>query len=101
MHRVNLSDRSGHWFDREKSRCFAEKTSFDGHNHVSITTGDQWEHEEVYRTHGGKYILHSWSQWQGAEETYQSISQDEAFSWLLVNGHDDAIPHKVVVHHEI
>src|SRR5690606_4914211 len=51
----------------------------------------QWHHEELYRTAGGRWALHVWSQYQGVPERYEFISDTRAREWLLKNGHDEAV----------
>jgi hypothetical protein len=45
----------------------------------------------LYRTAQGRWVLHSWSQWQGTRERYEFISDDAARTWLLANDHDGAV----------
>lgn len=86
MARVSVG--SGMWFDPETSVRFDEATRFDGSNHISIATGTQWNHERLYRTRFGRYILHNWSQWQGSREHYEVVSSTRAHAWLVDNGHE-------------
>ena len=88
MKRITLPD--GRWFDESKARQWAEDTNWDGSNHISIATGSQWEHERLYRTASGNWVLHNWSQWQGTSPGYEIITDDAAARWLGRNGH--AIP---------
>jgi hypothetical protein len=87
MRRITLAD--GRWFDASKAKRWEEDTRWDGHNHVSLATGSQWDHERLYRTPGGIYVLHHWSQWQGSTETYEEVTREAAARWLSVNGHAD------------
>ena len=94
MARVNVFDECGElegWFDEAKAEEFKEATRWDGSNHISIATGSQWDHQVLYRTKGGRWVLHSWSQWQGRPETYRFVSDDKAREWLLKNEHDEAV----------
>lgn len=59
----------------------------------SKVAGGQWEHEHLYRTPGGRWVLNHWSQWQGSRETYRFITDDQARDWLLRN-ESDAIVEK-------
>lgn len=79
------------WFDADTATVFGEDTYFDGNNHISRATGSQWDHQALYRTKGGRYVLHSWSQWQGSVPTWQFLTDDQARDWLLANEHDDAV----------
>lgn len=74
---------TGRWFDPSKATRWEEATRWDGRNHISRATGGQWEHEALYRTAGGAWVLHSWSQWQGSGESYVMIKPSEAAAWLV------------------
>lgn len=93
MARVNIFDENRElegWFDDAKAERFEEATRWDGSNHISIATGSQWDHEALYRTVGGRWVLHSWSQWQGRPEVYRFLEDQEAETWLLANEEDEA-----------
>ncbi|WDL99766.1 hypothetical protein [Alicyclobacillus sp. ALC3] len=92
MKRIALTDGSNTWFDADRAERFDEDTNWNGNNWISVATGSQWEHEVVYRTASGKYVLHTWSNWEGTLDTYSAIDEQQAFDWLLANDHADAIP---------
>ncbi len=100
MTRVYIGN-SGKWFDVDAAKKFAEDTYFDGHNMCSVNTKDQWTHETLYLTKGGKWVLAGTSQWQGSQDRYEFISQDEAYHWLAFNGHDNAVPAAVLAESEV
>lgn len=78
------------WFDPYAAvEAIDEDTRWDGNNNVSVH-GGQYEHEKLYRTPGGRWVLHHWSQWQGSQEAYRFIDDEAAKQWLLIN-HDDEI----------
>lgn len=79
------------WFNRDTAEKFDESTHWDGNNHISDATGTQWDHEVLYRTAGGRWVLHGWSQWIGRGETYEFVSEDRAKTWLLSQHEDDAV----------
>lgn len=79
------------WFDADAADTFDENTRWDGSNHISVATGSQWDHEMLYRTSGGRWVLHTWSQWQGSTPTYRFITADHAHTWLMANDHDNAV----------
>jgi hypothetical protein len=81
MARVSLPN--GKWFDDEKAVKFSENTWWNGHNHISSATGSQWEHEALYHTKTGSWVLNTWSQRQGSGETYEVISEQMAIQWLI------------------
>ena len=86
--RIALTDGTGRWFETGSAETFAQETWWDGKNQISCATGSQWEHQELYRTTGGRWVLHSWSQWQGSKPTYAEISNAEAAKWLVQNEHE-------------
>jgi len=88
MTRIVLTDGSGRWFDAERAEVFEEATWWDGRNHRSCATGSQWEHEALYRTASGRWVLHHWSQYQGVPDRWEEIDAEEAARWLSINGHD-------------
>ncbi len=73
------------WFDDSKAIHFSEERRFDGRNMISVATNSQWEHEAVYRTAKGKWVINRWSDWQGSQESYHLIANEEAFSWIHMN----------------
>ena len=92
--RENVFDFDGNfvgWFDRAKAERFSEATRWNGNNHISIATGSQWDHQALYYTAGGRWVLYFWSQYQGRPERYRFIDGDEAREWLLLNEEDAAV----------
>lgn len=86
MARIVLED--GRWFDDSSATRFEETNWHDGNNYISNATGSQWDHQALYRTAGGKWVLNSWSQWQGSRETYEEIDNEAAARWLVKNDHE-------------
>ena len=80
---------NGTWFDSDKATVFKEGTRWNGNNHISLATGSQWEHEELFCTAGGAWVLHHWSQWQGSEPRYDQVDEAEAAAWLRRNEHHE------------
>lgn len=78
------------WFCLEKAQKFYESTTWNGDNHVSDATGTHTDHEMLYRTAGGRWVLHSWSQWIRVPDTYAFIDDDAAYKWLLAQHNDEA-----------
>lgn len=81
----------GH-FDPDHAQAWEETTTWNGNNHISDATGSQWEHETLYKTTNGRYILLHWSQWQGSIPHYKLISEDAAGRWLMRCGYHDDVP---------
>lgn len=82
MKRIVLTD-SSKWFDADSAVKFDESTRWNGNNHISRATGSQWDHEALYYTRSGRWVINSWSQWQGSLESYTEISETEAIEWLI------------------
>jgi hypothetical protein len=92
MNRIALTDDTGRWFDEEKATSWAETKTFNGNNMISDATGELWEHETLYRTAGGRWILYHWSDWQGVMDTWREIgSNAKAAQWLVRCDYD---PHE-------
>jgi len=90
MKRTVLTDGSERWFDRSKAEAFEESTEWNGSNHISLATGSQWEHQTLWRTAGGRWIVESTSQWQGSRDTRVEVTNEQAARWLSVNEYDEA-----------
>jgi len=74
-------------FDASAAERWVEGCTFDGRNHISCATGSEWDHESLYRTKtGGRWVVRSYSDWQGAPDFYRFVSPEDACRWLVVNG---------------
>jgi len=76
--------------DTDKAEHWDEHKVWDGRNRISVNTGSQWEHEELYRTRNGDYYLECWSDWQGTLPTAKFVSLKQACYWLLANYYDES-----------
>lgn len=88
MQRIRI-DGTTQWFDGDKAICFEEDVWFNGHNHISVPTGSQWDHEQLLYTANGNWVLYSWSQYQHVRATYRLLEQDDAIAWLIQNNQTD------------
>jgi hypothetical protein len=86
MSRIVLPD--GTWFETDRAQAWDEETEFDGNNHISKATGSQWDHEKLYRTASGRFVLERSSQRQGVRDSHEIIDPKEAAAWLILNGHE-------------
>ena len=86
MNRQTTSD--GKWFDLERATKYSENTRFDGSNHISVNTGSQWNHQALYCTAGGAWVVNHWSQYQGSDESWDRVTAEEAVAWLIANDHE-------------
>lgn len=100
MGRINVYDYPGRdewdeperlvgWFDDAKATSYGEDAFFDGVNTVSRATGTQYDHERLYRTSGGRWVLTSWSQRQGAQDRAWYVNEGVARDWLLRNDYSN------------
>jgi len=105
MNRIGLTNKTGEWFDADKANVFKEKSFHNGRNFVSLATGDQFRHEWLYITTGNKFVLYSFSNYQGVSETYELTNKEEAAKWFTKQGFsDEEIPevfHEEVLKNEI
>jgi len=83
-----MTDGSGRWFKPSAAASYEEDTRWDGHNHISVATGSQWEHERLWRTASGAWVRERWSQWEGTLAIVQQIEAETAYVWLSANGHE-------------
>lgn len=80
------------WFDSTKVTVFKEDTEWDGNNIVSAIPGcAPYGHQQLIRTAGGRWVLNSWSQWEGSPDVYEFIDDDRAREWLILNHKDEAV----------
>ena len=86
MKRQAIDD--GGWFDIESATRFREDTFWNGSNHISCATGSQWDHQDLYCTRKGVYVLNRYSQYRESHETWTRVSAEEAAAWLVRNGHE-------------
>lgn len=78
------------WYSSDKATAYGEGTRWDGSNNVSLITGDQFSHQRLIRTAGGRWVLNSWSDWQGSRERYEFITRDQALAWLIACEYTEA-----------
>ena len=87
MTRINVtSDGYGHvvgWFNIDTATGYPEGTRWDGRNKISLATGASSEHQYLYHTAGGRWVVNHWSQWQGVPESYRFVTDEEAREWLI------------------
>jgi hypothetical protein len=78
-------------FDPLVGEYFAEGKYSDGANTVSVITRTPFEHEGLFRTPDGVWVLNCWSRLEESRETFRFVGEAEAKNWLLRSEvHDDA-----------
>lgn len=107
MSREVLRDVNGEttgFFNPETSQEYDEGSVWNGSNHISLATGSQWDHEKLYKTKKGSWVLWHFSSWQGVLDRYEEIDEANALVWLLKNGHieeAEAISPEFIEAHEV
>lgn len=80
----------GH-FRPDRAEVFHEARDWDGSHNISRATGSQWDHEALYRSASGRWIICSYSNRQDTPTRYRYADLSEVKEWLLVHGHDEAL----------
>lgn len=88
MTRIDFTDRSGRWFNRDTACRLDEDTNWDGSNQISINTGSQWDHESLYFTKSGVWVRRWTSQWQGSSDSINELEECDAIDWIVANNCD-------------
>lgn len=92
MNRISVmsdGEYNGQWFDADKAEVYEENSYHNGNNWISKATGSQTEHEKLYLTASGKWVLFSWSQWQGSIDSAELVDEDFAVRWFAKNEYED------------
>lgn len=71
------------WFDPDKARSWGEGLSADDTTRVSLATGSALDHQRLWKTTGGRWIVASWSERAGVSERWYEVSVDAAKDWLV------------------
>ena len=66
------------------ARQWAERTDWNGRNHISRASGTEWDHQTLYRSRKGRYYIEHTSQWEGKLPRAEWVSDHEAARWLLL-----------------
>jgi len=75
--------------DTEKAvQEWAEKTDWNGNNHIGRSSGSQWRHQSLYRSSKGRYYLYFISDVQSEKDYVQFLGLKEAAGWLLLNAYE-------------
>src|SRR5437016_2404935 len=92
MRKITLTDNSGRWFDLEATRRFDESTAYAGDGvDVSRQTGNSWEHETLFLTTNGMFVLHCLNDRNPTLASFTEYPPDKAIPWLLANGYPDEV----------
>ena len=80
---------AGYFTEESATYWHGAKDVFDGANRADVNTRDQNRGQGLYRTAQGRWVLRTWSNWQGETDTYSYVSNDDARDWLIFNDYDD------------
>ena len=75
-----------------------EDTFWDGRNHISKATGDQWVHETLYLSRKGNFYIVTSSQCQGSRDRAEWIDDEGAAKWIIANERD--LPEQLLQYEE-
>lgn len=64
---------------------YCEDSYWDGQNNISVNTGSQWEHQQLYLSSKGNWYVVASSQWQGSRMVARDLTPEEAAEWLVLN----------------
>lgn len=79
------------WFNDDAATRYDEQTRWDGNNSVSVNPVGPYGHQALYRTKSNRWVLNTWSQYQGVQERYEFVDDDDAKNWLTLNEEDAAV----------
>lgn len=76
------------FFTLESATQWGGATKWNGNNNVDVNVGE-WHGQILFRTAQGRWVLHTWSNVSGEDDTWMYADDTTARDWLLFNGHDD------------
>lgn len=101
--KIPLTDRSGRWFDPDKSRRKWEKRVTEDEVYRQIRGEDNGVDagERLFLTFDGTFVLCCWNSAYSEDAEYRAIDIEEAASWLGSNGyHADLADPALEMSHE-
>lgn len=80
------------WFNTDNATWIAEPTRWNGSNNIGVMSGLQCGFQGLYRTAGGRWVLHhdASAEYNGPV-TYEFLTDSEARDWLIKAGLDEEI----------
>lgn len=92
MRKITLTDNSGRWFDLDAARRWDEATiQADDGTPISRATGSSWEHETLYLTSNGTFVMHFFTEHNPTLPSFVEWEPRQAVQWLLANGYPDDV----------
>lgn len=85
---VSQRRRAGFFTAESADYCEGDRAVFDGSNLADVNTRDQNRGQGLYRTAQGRWVLRTWSNWQGETDTYNYTTDDDARDWLIFNDYE-------------
>ncbi len=73
------------WFDPDSATVYHPATRWTGSETIDTNTGSSREHQTLYRTAGGRWVLEETADYDAAEDLYTYLDAEEARDWLIRN----------------
>lgn len=90
MRKITLTDNSGRWFDVDEAKRWDEAgVNADDGTPISLATGNSWEHETLFLTRAGTFIIHYLSERNPTLASFVEYDDKKGIQWLLKNGYPD------------
>lgn len=80
--------RAGYFTEERAEYWHGAKAVFVG-SLADVNTRDQNRGQGLYRTAQGRWVLRTWSNWQGEADTHTYLTDDEARDWLVFNDREE------------
>ncbi|MFJ2774875.1 hypothetical protein [Streptomyces sp. NPDC087300] len=77
------------WFNKDSATEYEEATT--GINGTSVNPVGKFEHQSLYRTAKGRWVLCTWSQYEGVDPRNEFADDATAKDWLIRNEEDAAV----------
>jgi len=93
--RISLTDNSSRWFNDDTAKIWREATirvPEDPDACVSRVTGNSWEHERLYLTEHGSFIMCYFNERNLSATQFILVPPATAIKWLLANDYADEVP---------
>jgi hypothetical protein len=90
MPKITLTDNTGRWFDVDAAKRWVEaKVYADDGTPISCATRNSWEHETLFLTRAGTFIIHCLNERNPSLASFTEYDAKKAIQWLLQNGYPD------------
>lgn len=92
MSKITLNANSGRWFDLDSAKRWDEARVYaDDGTPISLATQNSWEHETLFLTRAGRFIMHCLDEHNPSLASFVEYSLEKSVDWLLKNGYPDDV----------